>query len=771
MRKRFLIAAPILLAALAKFAGAQAQPAAVKPPAAAPAAQAPATPTAQPPAAVPPAQPPTPAAAKPAAPAPAAQAPATPTAQPPAMPAASLPPLFLQNASLPEVIEIIARALKINYILDPAVKGAVTINTFGEMRQVDAFSMLQTILRVNGAAIIQVGDLYRIVPLAGAARLPMSPLVNAKDLPEDERMILNLIFLKYASVTEMAKLLEPFMGEQAKWLPYEPANLLFLMDNARNLRRTMDLVSLFDSDTLANQRVKLFDVAEGRPSDLVKDLETMMKAVSLSEKTTAVKFIAVDRINTIIAVAPNPGIFVEVEKWLKKLDQPVKVTAGTTDNHVYRLKYGRAEIVAGAIMQLYGGYGGGYGGYGGAGGLGGQYGGGYNPYGGGAYSGYGQQGYGQQGFSPMGGMPGSFGGFPGYGAAGGIGQGGAGGIVVAGGGAPGAAGTPGAAGDLTGSYMGAAGMGGGMFGAMGRIPRVIPNMSDNTLLIQGTPQEWQQISKLIDQLDVPPRQVLIDAKVYEVTLSGAYSSGVSAFLQRRGAGAPGGVGEAARTLVGTSANGGGISLSAGLLVGQSRELLAFLTAQEDTRRAKVISAPSLIATDSIQAQLNVGTEVPTLAAQAVTPLQSAGSSLFANTVSNRNTGVTLAILARVNVSGIVTMIINQEVSAPLAPSSNGIQSPSFSKRNVQTQVTVQDGDTIAIAGIIQETETVSSSGIPFLHRIPVVGGAFGTKATSKSRTELVVFLTPRVIYDTNQITDATEEMKGKFRRLTKMIKE
>ena len=377
----------------------------------------------------------------------------------------------------------------------------------------------------------------------------------------------------------------------------------------------------------------------------------------------------------------------------------------------------------------------------------------------------------------MGGIGGlsNFGGFPGFGSAGGPGQGGSPGIVVAGGAAPSGAGSPGAAGDLAGSYLGAAGMMGGMYGAMGRIPRVIPNMTDNSLLIQCTPQEWQQISTLIDQLDVPPRQVLIDAKIYEVTLSGAFSSGVSAFLQKRGAGAPGsgtgGAGEAVRTLLGSSANGGGIALSAGFLVGQSRELLAFLSTQEDTRRSKVISAPSLIATDSIQAQLNVGIEVPTLAAQAVTPLQSAGNSLFANTVNSRNTGVTLAILARVNVSGIVTMIINQEVSAPIAAAANGIQSPSFSKRNVQTQVTVQDGDTIAIGGIIQETDTSSSSGIPFLHRIPVVGGAFGSKSISKSRTELVVFLTPRVIYDTNQITDATEEMKGKFRKLTRMVRE
>ena len=89
---------------------------------------------------------------------------------------------------------------------------------------------------------------------------------------------------------------------------------------------------------------------------------------------------------------------------------------------------------------------------------------------------------------------------------------------------------------------------------------------------------------------------------------------------------------------------------------------------------------------------------------------------------------------------------------------------------MQTQVTVQDGDTIAIGGIIQEQNTWSSSGIPFLHRLPVVGMAFGSKSTNKSRTELVVFLTPRVIYDTNQMVEASDELSGKLKRLQKMMK-
>ena len=142
-------------------------------------------------------------------------------------------------------------------------------------------------------------------------------------------MVLNLIFLKYATVAEMAKLLEPFLGESGKIIPYDPANLLMILDNSRNMRRNLELISLFDSDVLAGQRVRLFEVKHGRPSDLAKDLEEVFKAFALSEKAKTVKFMPIDRINTIIAVAPNPGIFTEVENWLKKLDIAVSGTAGS----------------------------------------------------------------------------------------------------------------------------------------------------------------------------------------------------------------------------------------------------------------------------------------------------------------------------------------------------------------------------------------------------------------------------------------------------------
>jgi general secretion pathway protein D len=302
----------------------------------------------------------------------------------------------------------------------------------------------------------------------------------------------------------------------------------------------------------------------------------------------------------------------------------------------------------------------------------------------------------------------------------------------------------------------------------------VPNPFDNTLLIQGTPQEWEQIRRLVDQLDISPRQVLIDAKIYEVDLTGDFSLGVESYLQQKG-------GTNASGITGTqflgSVGAAGATLTSGILVGQTRQLLALLTASEITTKSKVLSAPSVIATDSIPASITVGSSVPTLSSEAVSPgVTVGGTSQFTNTISNTSTGIGLNILARVNPSGVVTMVINQDVTAPIpnplssaGASGSNIDSPSFSQRNVSTQVTVEDGDTIAIGGIITESTTETSQGIPYLHRIPYVGALFGAKSNIRQRTELIIFLTPRVIYDTTQITDATDELKQKMRDLKKLI--
>jgi general secretion pathway protein D len=721
------------------------------------------------------------------------------TPEQPAIPALKLDsntPFILDNLSLTEVIDMLAKQLKMKYILDPRVKGSVTLHTYGEVKPVELLPLFQTILRVNGMAMVQVGDLWRILPASAISNLPMEPVqvTDPKTLPDDERMILNLIFLKYTTAKEMDALLGPFMGEHATHQAYDPANLLLIEDNSRSMKRTMELIAMFDSDTFANQRMRTFEIVNSRPSELAKDLDAVMKAYSVTDKS-GVRFLAIDRINTLIAVAPNPGIFEEVRKWIDKLDIKAKVTTGTSSLWVYQLKYQRAEILAMAIEALYSGntaalvmmsqmmnanmyasgignngtgYGGG--GYGGGGYGGGGYGsGGYGMAGGGfGMGGLGMGGYGMGGLG-MGGY-----GMGGYGM-GGYGMGGYGNMPsygnayagaptnLTGAGSPaGAAGAPAGSPDATGTYLGAQGAAAGAQ----RIPHVVPNPFNNTLLIQGTAQEYEQIANLLRQLDVAPRQVLIDVKIFEVDLNNDFAAGVESSLANLGK--PGGL----QVIQSAAAGAAGISLTAGAVVSSSKQLLSALTASENRGRSRIISSPSIIATDGIAATMNVGSQVPVLTSQAASGVTSGGSSVFANQVSSESSGVTVSITPRISSSGVVTMMIDQQVSAPQPPAASAaIQSPSFSNRSMATQLTIMDGDTVAIGGAILETHTESSGGVPLLHRIPIIGAAFGSKSTTTARTELIIFLTPRVIYDSNQLLDATDELKGNLKRVGRLMRD
>ena len=469
----------------------------------------------------------------------------------------------LENASLTLVIDQLARLLKLNIIVDPAVKGNITLNTYGDPSGLDARNMLEMILRINGFGLIKDGELYRVIPLKSITHLPMHPEINQKNIPEDDQTILNLVFLKYVNVDELAKVLKEFIGENSDMIAYPPANLLFLLDSRRNMRRTMELISEFDSDTFANQRVRLFEVKNVKPSDLAKDLDNVFKSISLDSKTSPVRFIGVDRINTLIAVASNPGVFENVTQWIGKLDIPVKITAGSIENYVYRVKYGRADCLGQALTQLFNpNYGGGSYGNTGLGANG--YGNGYGNQGYGNNNGYGNNGYGNnQGFGGVGGAGmGNAGGygnqnsfnsnFGGSGGCNATGLGGGGSYGAGGGGYNNAqpygypafggynaqtAGTNG-----TGQTVAAAGSPVGGAAATPATPavppvlppRIIPNPLDNKLIIQANAEQYQNILKILKELDVPPRQILLEAKIYSVTLSDGFTSNITATLAKAG---------------------------------------------------------------------------------------------------------------------------------------------------------------------------------------------------------------------------------------------
>jgi general secretion pathway protein D len=707
---------------------------------------------------------------------------------PPAAPAATAPQapappkpipmgnLNLENASLTAVIDQLAQRLKLNLIVDPAVKGSITLNTYGDTSNIDPRNLLEMILRINGFGLIQDGELYRVIPLKTVTHMPLHPEINQKNIPEDDQTILNLVFLKYVGVDELTKVLKEFSGENSDMIPYGPANLLFLLDSRRNMRRTMELIAQFDSDVFANQRVRLFEVKNVKPSDAAKDLDGIFKSISLDAKSSTVRFIGIDRINTLIAVAPNPGVFDNVADWLKKLDVPVKIAAGAIDNYVYKVRYGRAECLAQALNELFNpGFG--------RGALGANTGIGNNGYANNGNNTYANNGnsnaYGGGGGGGFGGGMGNAGGYgnqnsfsSGFGGSGGCnanGMGGGAGSQAYGYPTFGGYAAQVPAGNATGlvvgsssatSAAGAAAVPGTPGVAPVLPPRIIANPLDSKLIIQADAQQYQNILKILKELDVPPRQILLEAKIYSVTLSDVFTSNITAQLQAAGT-SPG------HLLGALSATGVG-PLMVGELVGQSRQLLLTLSANEARTYSKLLSEPSLIATDSIPATINVGTQVPVNTG--TTNIPSSGGVVTSSSVSSENVGLTLQVNARINSSGVVTLIINQENSSVNTQPANNTAGTAFNQQVVQTQITMMDGDTIAIGGLIDENYSNNITGIPGLVRLPWIGWLFGSKSVTKERDELIMFFTPHVIFDESQLIEASDELKGQIKLLKRDIR-
>ena len=169
------------------------------------------------------------------------------------------------------------------------------------------------------------------------------------------------------------------------------------------------------------------------------------------------------------------------------------------------------------------------------------------------------------------------------------------------------------------------------------------------------------------------------------------------------------------------------------------------------------------------AVFQVGAEIPVPTSSSITPVQSDGTNLFAQTIVFRPTGVILTVTPQINDSGNVTMAISQEVSQASANTTSGLVAPVIGTASVTSTVVIQDGQTIALGGFIRESTDFIRSRVPLLGRIPGLGVLFGNTSRSTTRTELVMLITPHVIRNTEDAASATDELKEKLLEIQEML--
>ncbi len=680
--------------------------------------------------------------------------------------------LTFKNASIDEVVDVIMKELGHSYILDPQVAGTVNLFTHQEFPKDKLFGILEQLLKMNGQAIIRQDDLYVILPIGQSATIPGTilkrpvaprpetqskppvhgrpqqpgrqpsspppgagpgnpaaaaiaqqpetpqpttiavggPPSESAQLQGQQGVITYIVPLHYIPSADMVTMIKAFVSDGAQVVDFQSANILIITDYRANIVQALEIIRLLDTEYFDVNTVDLVPVRYHQAVDVAEDLAQVFAP---GEQAGGVRIVAIERLNSILVVTHAPEVFVEVVAWIDKLDAPSGGSSIRT--FVYQVENSTAANIAEILSQLYSD---------GAG----------LPSGGGTPEEQENQQQARQqrerervreesAFLPE---PGRFGG-------------GSGGLPL-------------------GPTLGGRSASSGVRAAVvtGDI-KIIVNEFNNSLVIQGTEADYQFLRQTIEQLDVLPRQVLIEAKIYAVELRNDLSYGLSWFLQDRLAD-QGHPTTGSITRVGEE-GGGGISTATRMFIGTDRQLDIVIDALRTRTNVEILEAPTLLVVDGTEAQINVGAEVPVTTASFGDPLRAGSSTSFVNSISFRPTGTTLLILPRISASGIVNMDLAIEVSNATGPA----LTPTINRNFVRTSMIVRDGQQVGIAGIISDSYDVSTDRVPLLGDIPYFGALFGQTTKNRRRFELLFLITPHVIRNLPTTVELTLDFKRGLR--------
>ena len=284
---------------------------------------------------------------------------------------------------------------------------------------------------------------------------------------------------------------------------------------------------------------------------------------------------------------------------------------------------------------------------------------------------------------------------------------------------------------------GGAGKKGGASFSVGDDVRVVSDPYNNSLLVYATAYEYQKIEKMLTKLDVIVTQVLIEASIVEVTLIDGLEYG----LEWAGLGPK-----------------AGFSYT---ITNSSGDVTAALNALAEKSLINVISTPSILVLDNHTASIHVGDQQPIQSSSTVT-----NGGNVQNSITYKDTGVKLDVTPSVNDGGLVTLDVTQSVT-DVGPVDAATRQRSFLNRNVSSRVAIRDGESVVMGGLIRDNDTEGRSGVPLLMDIPVVGALFSTTTKASTRTELLIFITPRVMESQQDLRELNQEMRDRMRGITK----
>ncbi len=643
---------------------------------------------------------------------------------PPAQPAGGGVVLNFEGADLREVIRnVLGDILNESYTIDQSVGGTVTIRTSSGISRDALPATLETLLRMNGATMVKEAGIFKIVPQAAAVRGNLAPQLgnSARSLPPG--FSVQIVPLRYIGVREMARILEPFVKDAAAVRPDDLRNLLVLSGTERELKHLLATIDTFDVDWMSGMSVGLFTLQSADVKTVGQELDKIIGDRNTSPLTGILRVIPMERLNALLIITPQPAYLEEAKKWIERLDQGGAAGAGLRF-YVYQLQNQRAEKLAPLLQQAF------------------------------------------TGRAPAATTPSAPTLAPGTPA----------GTITnppvfqsqAGAAPTPAPSTPTPAASAAAAARAAAeGLG------VVRNVQVVADRDNNTILIVATQAEYSVIEAAVKKLDVPSRQVVIEVTIAQVALTDELKYGVEWYFTN-GAKQAGGLfrsGTVPGNLfdVAASAAVAGIGpvvpgfsyLLAGLVPGGVQAALTMLGTAGDT---KVVANPHVAAMDNQKATIKVGDRIPICQETFVGSTTGTTNNAVTTTSQYVDTGVLLSVVPHINAGGLVQLEVQAEVSIPGATTKT-CEAPPINTRSVQSILSVQSGQTMVMGGLISDRKILESNGIPLLSKIPVIGALFGTQTFKDERTELILFITPRVVESEFDLKGVVDDLRNRMERL------
>ena len=634
-----------------------------------------------------------------------------------------------EGESLQGVVKaILGDMLNQNFTIAPGVSGTVTLNV-QKVSPAAAFTLLEQVLSWNNARMVYTNGIYNIVPNDQALAGTVAPRTGAPTTTRGFEV--RAVPLRYISATEMEKLLKPYARPNAIVNVDPGRNVITLAGTSTELQNYLRTVQIFDVDWMSSMSVGVFPLQSGKATDVVSDLEKVFGEQGKSPVAGMFRFMPLEGANAVLVITPQPAYLDQIQEWLDRIDS----AGGGVRLYSYELKYIRAKDLADRLSEVFGG---------GSGNRGGDNGGGPS-----LMPGTNSTEIRDSGVDDSTGMSSA-----GIGSDGGMG---------------GDSGTGGNSGSLSLDQRGN-GNGAVTLQVQGDQVGVSAVDDTNSLLVRATPQAWKSIREVIDRLDVMPLQVHIEAQVAQVTLSGALSYGVNWYFENAvndtvangGAGLPNAAGRDIWGDIRGSIRPSDVTNPGLAWTFLGRNAAAVINALDKVTDVRLLQTPSVVTRNNAEAMLNVGSRIP-ISSVTINP-NTGNSDATYSQVQYLDTGVILKVRPRVTKDGMVFLDIVQEISSPGdTPDRNG--NVRINSQKLKTTAAVQSGDTVLLAGLITDGATKGSSGLPFLSRIPVVGGLFGSQSTSTKREETIILITPTIIGNPQEARDFTDEYSRRFRAM------